>query len=260
MDSDTNTSDISGKKIFFLFPTPVMQSGIIFELVQHEYEVYVARNKESLRRVLRKYPDSIVFVDVTEKIPEKEWETWITSVMNSPDTKSVSIGIITANEDEELRQKYLHTIKIACGYTVIKFDLDKAVRQLAEILQSVQAKGRRKYIRATTDMDSHATINLPLNGSFTKGEIKDISVVGISFTLDGNPEIAKNAVVKDVQLILQTSRIKVEGVLFGSRMDSRGRDRIYVLLFSQRTDSDVRSKIRKYIQHNLQVKMDVELR
>jgi len=257
MDNGINASDITGKKIFFLFPSAVMQNRIIFELVQHEYEIYMAKNKDTLRRVLRNYPDSIVFVDINEHMSEKEWETWITAVMNAPDTKTVSIGIITANTDEDLRQKYLQTIKVACGYTVLKFDLEKAIKQLVETLQAAGAKGRRKFIRASIDGDT-ATINLPLEGSFVNGRIKDISVVGISFTLEGNPEIPKNAVVKDVQIILQTNRIKVEGIVFGSRMD--GKEKIYVLLFSQKTDSEVRSKIRKYIQHSLQVKMDVELK
>jgi len=235
-----------------------MQNRIIFELVQHEYEVYMARDKDKIRRVLRNYPDSIVFVDINQHMNEREWETWITAVMNAPDTKTVSIGIITDLQDDEIRQKYLNTIRVTAGYTQLKFDLDKNIKQLVDILQAAGAKGRRKFIRATIEGDSNATVNLPLEGSFINGRIKDISVVGISFTLEGNPEIAKNALVKDVQVILQTSRIKVEGIVFGSRMD--GKEKIYVLLFSQRTDSEVRSKIRRYIQHNLQLKMDVELR
>ena len=258
MDNSSNDSELTGRKIFFLLPTAVIQNSIIVELIQHEYEVYITHNKDTLRRVLRKYPDSILLVDVSEKMPEREWETWIRAVMASPDTKTVSIGVITSNSNEDLRDKYLQQIKITCGYTILKFDLDKSLKEIVGILHSAGAKGRRKYIRATIEGDASATVNLPLDGSFVNGKIKDISVVGISFTLDGNPEIAKNAVVKDVQMILQTSRVKVDGILFGSRMDSR--EKIYVLLFSQRTDSEVRSKIRKYIQHNLQVKMDAELR
>jgi len=260
MDNTSVSSEITGKKVFFLFPTAVVQNSIIFELAQHEYEVYVARNKDTLRRVLRKYPDSIVFVDVNEKMPEKEWETWISAVMTAPDTKTVSIGIISSSENEEQRNKYLQTIKITAGYTLLRFDLDKSIRQILEVLHKLDAKGRRKYIRAATDGDSGATINIPINGSFVNGRIMDISVVGISFTLEGSPELAKNTLVKDVQMILQTSRIKVEGILFGSREDKK--EKIYVLLFSQRigSDSEIRTKIRKYIQHNLQVKMDIELR
>jgi len=37
-------------------------------------------------------------------------------------------------------------------------------------------------------------------------------------------------------------------------------EKIYVVLFTQRIDPEVRIKIRKYIQRNLQNKMDFELR
>jgi len=39
-----------------------------------------------------------------------------------------------------------------------------------------------------------------------------------------------------------------------------GKDKVYVLIFSQKVDHDVRAKIRKFIQYNLQGKMDPELR
>jgi len=259
MADGTESSDFEGKKIFFLFPTAVMQNSIIVELVQHEYEVYVANNKDTVRRVLRNYPGSIVFVDINEKMPETEWEMWIRAVMKAPDTKTISIGVITSNGDEEIKKKYLETIKVTAGYTVLNFDLSKGIKQIADVLQSINAKGRRKYVRATAGSDSSATVNVPVDGAFVKGQVKDISAVGISFTLEGNPEFPKNTMLKDVQMVLQMSRLKVEGILYGSRTE--GDEKVYVLLFSpQRTDSEVRAKIRKYVQYALQLRMDEELR
>ena len=256
--ADTGSpNDIIGKKIFFLFPTVVVENKIISELIQQEYEVYVAKNKDTIRRVIRGYKNSIVFVDINEHMKETEWEGWITAVKNAPDTKDTSIGIVTANDDEKIKRKYLMTVKVS-GYTVLKFDLDKAIMHIIEILQKLDAKGRRKFIRATTTSDVNATVNMPINGRFVKGQIRDISVVGISCTLEGNPEIAKNTLFKDIQVKLQTSLLKVEGIVIGSRTDEN--EKVFVLLFTQRIDPDVRTKIRKYIQHNLQTKMDVELR
>jgi len=258
MSDGGNVSDLVGKKIFFLNPTVVVQNRIISELVQQEYEVYVAKDKDTLKRVLKKYPDSIVFVDINEKIPEKEWEAWIGGVMDSPDTKGVSIGIVTANDDDMIKRKYLLSMKVACGYTVLKFDLDKAIQHILEVLQTVDAKGRRKFIRATTENEPNTTVNIPLQGVFVNGHIRDISVVGISCTLDGSPDIAKNAFFKDIQVKLQSNLLKVEGIVFGSRTE--GLEKIYVILFTQRIDPEVRIRIRKYIQQNLQGKMDFELK
>jgi hypothetical protein len=253
-----SASDITGKKIFFLYPTALVQNRIITELIQQEYEVYICKNKDTLRRVLRDYPDSIVFVDINEQMAEKEWDLWITSVMDASDTKDVSIGILTTNDDEQIKRKYLNTLRVACGYTTLKFDLDKALTQIMTVLQTVNAKGRRKYIRATTEKEVNTTVNLPWGGSFINGQIKDISVVGVSCTLETNPEIPKNTLFKDIQIKLQSTLLKVEGIVFGSRME--GMEKIYVVLFTQRIDPEVRTKIRKYIQQNLQNKMDFELR
>jgi hypothetical protein len=257
MGNDNTPADITGKKIFFLYPTVAVQNKIIAELVQQEFEVYVAKNKDTIRRVISQHHNSIVFVDINEHLKEAEWEGWITAVKNAPDTKDTSIGIVTANDDEKIKRKYLLALKV-CGYTVLKFDLDKAIIHIIEVLQTLNAKGRRKFIRATTEKDHNTTINLHHNGAFINGQIKDVSVVGISCTLEGNPDITKNTLIKDIQIKLQTAIIKVEAIVFGSREE--GYEKVYVLIFTQRIDPDVRTKIRKYIQHNLQSKMDNELK
>ncbi|MDR0455275.1 MAG: PilZ domain-containing protein [Treponema sp.] len=257
MSEVNNNADILGRKIFFLYPTAAVQNRVVSELVQQEYEVYIAKNKDKLKRVLKKYPDSIVFIDINENMPEKEWDFWITGLMEAADTKSVSLGIVTANDDEQIQRKYLQALKLPCGYTVVKFDLEKATANLLSILQTVNAKGRRKYIRAATEKETNTTINLPVNGNFINGQIRDVSVVGISCTLDGNPDLSKNALLKDIQIKLQTNLLKVEGIVFGSRTE--GADTVYVILFTQRIDPEARTKIRKYVQQNLQGKMDFEL-
>jgi hypothetical protein len=102
------------------------------------------------------------------------------------------------------------------------------------------------------------TINLPLNGTYVNGTIKDISVVGLSCAFDEDPGLAKNTLFQNIQIKLQSALLKVEGIIFGSRTD--GLARIYVILFTKRTDPEVKVKIRKYIQQNLQAKMDGELK
>jgi hypothetical protein len=258
MSNVSSPSEIVGKKAFFLHPTAVVQNKVIEELVQQEYEVYLTKDQTALKRVLKKYPDSIVFVDINEQMAEKEWEAWIRGVMSDPETKDIVIGIVSAHDNEELRSKYLNTIGIQGGYTLLRADLENSIKLIMSILNAVEAKGRRKYLRATTEHETMTTVNLPFNGAFINGQIKDISVVGISCTFENDPELVKNTLFKGIQVKLQSMLLNVEGIIFGSRMD--GNDKIYVLLFTQRIDPVVRTKIRKYIQQNLQSKMDSELK
>jgi len=50
-ENDNNNIGFIGKKIFFLYPNAVVQNRVIAELVQQEYEVYTAKNKDSLKAV-----------------------------------------------------------------------------------------------------------------------------------------------------------------------------------------------------------------
>ena len=250
--------ELSGKKIFFLYPSMVAQNTLIAELIQQEYEVYVVKDHAALRKTLKRYPNSVVFADIGEKMPEHEWEAWIRGLMSAPETQNIAVGIITANNDEELRRKYVNMIKVQCGYTVLKSDINNSIKQICEVLKTIDARGRRKYIRAEIGNETKSTINFPINGTFINAQIKDISEVGVSCTFDRDPELKKNALFRDIQIRLQGMLLKAEGIIFGSRMD--GESKIYVLLFTQHVDPEVKAKIRRYVQQNLQSKMDAELK
>jgi len=246
-------SEIQGKKIFFLHPSAVVINRIIEELAQQEFEVYIAKDHHKIKRVLQKFPDSIVFIDINEGgVNENEWENWVRTVSGAlPD---VSIGVISNIKKEDLIKKYVDVLKVKCGYTVLKSDLNLSIIQILEHLKNADAKGRRKYIRATIESPAVAMINFNHNSNFVNGNIKDISVVGISCAFNQDPNLAKNTLFKDIQIKLQTTIIKVEAIVFGSRME--GKLKTYVLLFTKRIDPDVKSKIRKYIQQTLQNKLD----
>jgi hypothetical protein len=258
MADDNNSTDITGKKVFFLHPTALVQNEIATALIQRELEVYIVRDHVKLRRVLKKYPSSVVFVNIDNGLPEKEWDTWIQAVLKDPPTANIAFGIFASENDGILIHKYVDFIKVKCGYTVIRPDTRKAIIQILENLKAVDAWGRRKYIRVTSDNESLTTINLPYNNDFIKGTIKDISVAGLSCYFSIDPSIEKNSLVSNIQIKLQSMLLKAEGIVFGCRMD--GLLKIYVIMFTQRTDPEVRVKIRKFIQSTLQARMDAELR
>jgi hypothetical protein len=259
MSNEVDDSDLLGRKIFFLYPSAIMKNDVAGELIQQEYEVYIAKDHQTLRRALKRYSNSVVLVNIDDRMSESDWEVWVKDVMADPATSKVQIGILSANEDEVLQRKYINTVKVHCGYTIIKSDVRPAVKQLLDILKAVNAKGRRKYVRATSENEALTTLNLPHNGKYVKGIIKDISVVGLScFFSEEDPELEKNSLCSDIQIKLQSMLLKAEGIVFGSRMD--GLQKIYVILFTQRIDPDIRTKIRKYVQANIQAKMDEEFK
>jgi hypothetical protein len=255
---DGNNTEILGKKIFFIHPAALTQNEIIAELVQQEYEVYVIRDTGRAVKILQLYPASVLFASVEEALPPEDWETFIRKIMGEEETKDTVVGIIVNSDNDNIKRLYLNTIKVSGGYVSVRPDTAKAVRLVLDVLKSADAKGRRKYIRADTRGDVMAGLNISINGRYVNGSIRDISVVGLSCVFETDPELEKNSLVTDIQIKLQSSLLKVEGIIFGSRMD--GDEKAYVVVFTQKIDPVVRTKIRTYIQKRLQAKLDQEIK
>jgi hypothetical protein len=256
MGNESTPLEVQGRKIFFRSPTVPVQSQIIEELVQQEFEVYIIKDHVKLSKALRKYANSIVFVNIDDGMPEMEWEKWIRGMMST--LPNVDFGILSANNDEEFKNKYLNDVRVRGGFFHLTLDMSKTVPKVLEVLKIMNAKGQRKYMRAAMDSENTATLNMSMPNGFVNGVIKDISVVGVSCAFEQDPELVKNALFKDIQVRLQTMLLKVEAIVFGSRMN--GNEKIYVLLFTQRIDPEVRTRIRKYIQTTLQGKIDKEFK
>ena len=170
MSEDHNPSDILGKKIFFLYPSATIQNQVIAELVQQEFEVYAVRDHLKLQKALKNYPGSVVFVNLNDQLPEPQCGAWIRDVKADPATAQVEFGVITTAEDKSIQQKYSKVLGVNCGCVVLKTSLvNQAVKQILDTLKTIDAKGRRKYIRAASDDDPTATINLPQNNGFVQG-------------------------------------------------------------------------------------------
>lgn len=259
---EKHDTELLGKKIFFLYPTASVQSQIVTELVQNEYEAYTIKNHTRFLKIIKKYPDSIIFANIDDGMKAQEWERYIGAFHSAmPDVK---IGVFSSSNDEDLKTRYIEKHKISCGFMNLKVDMTKTTPVILEILNKLNAKGRRKYLRASTINDPAVMLNVSFNSNYIKGSIRDISVVGIACIFENDPGFKKNEMIKDIQIKLGSMLLRVEGVVFGCRDENsaqgshEGSQKIYVLIFTQRIDPDVRVKIRKYIQGNLQNKIDTE--
>jgi hypothetical protein len=255
---EDNTA-ILGKKIFFLHPSAFIQNDIMGGLAQMEHEVYVARDEEKLAKALANYPDSIVFCCIDETLSPQKWEGWVRKIMSGEATRTVSIGILSNTNNDEVRRLYLNQLSVPCGFVSAKIEKTKLLKILSDILKAAESKGRRMYIRADTRNESMTTLNISHDGSFINAAIQDISYVGLSCIFAEDPELEKNSLVTNIQIKLQSVLLKAEAIVFGSRSDDKG-VKTYVLVFTPKVDPSVRAKIRSYIQKNLQTKMDLELK
>jgi hypothetical protein len=251
-------TELLGRKIFFLYPPEPIQNLVVAELIQLEYEVYIITDHYILKRALQRFPDSVVFVNIDERLSEPEWELWIRELMIAPETMSSAVGVFSVNDNMELIKKYRDEIKVQCGFIVIKPDNISLILQISDMLKAADARGRRKYIRATTESETITEIIITKNDVSIAGVIKDISVVGLSCVFNTDPLLEVNELFRDIQIKIRDMAFNAESIILGSRMD--GQSKIYVMLFTQRISPDTKAGIRRYTHQNLQSKMDAELR
>lgn len=242
-----------GKRVFFLHPHSVIQNEMIDEIIAHEYEVYLISDISKTLKLLEKYPDAILFINIDEGQEEPAWENTIKNIIENETMADVRIGILTYNNDPDLAKKYLMDIGVQCGFIKLSLGLQESTEILLKALSANEAKGRRKYVRAKITDPSSATFNVNAKGKTRNGHVLDISSVGMAISFDEDPDLEIRSQLPDIQLRLRGILTMVSGVILGKRSDDSS---VYVVLFTGKTPEQSRLKIRTFVfqtlQHNIE--------
>jgi len=251
---DELRTDAPGKKIFFLHPHSVIRDEMLDLLIMAGYETYTILDEQRARKLLAKFPGSIMFINIDEGLKEKDWEIYIREIQGNPATCESRLGILSYNQDRSLMQKYLIDLAIPCGYIQLKLGVKESTKIILTALEANEARGRRKYIRAECEDDLSSTMNYKENSGIHHGKILDISSVGIAAKLDKITAVPNNSVLKDVQLKLRGGLIMTDMVLMGQRRDDK---QIHIMLFNNnKLSTDNKLVIHHYIKQCLQRYID----
>ena len=113
------------------------------------------------------------------------------------------IGILTYNKDENLAKKYLMELMVPCGFIVLTLSLGKSASTILKTLQVNEAKGRRKFLRAS-ELDSVNTkLNFKYNDTLYNGTITDISIAGMAISINAEIILPLHEILTDIQLQLK---------------------------------------------------------
>lgn len=208
-------SGVLGKKVLFLYPPPVL-SEVVEELARREFEVYLVGNHDKARRYLASEPESIVYVNIDEGLREPEWEEWVRSLRADEKTSPIGVGIISLNDDQELKTKYLMDVQVQCGYVTLKIGAAKTTEILAKTLEANEARGKRRFVRART-MAGTTLCAVNLDEGTLRGEIRDFSIAGMAVQFDGGAALKAGTVLRAIALTIKGSRVSVDGVIVAHR-------------------------------------------
>ncbi len=251
----TGTGDF-GKKVFFLHPPGVINdvAGI---LARSEFETYLVKDHARLRRWLAKHPESIVFVNLDEGLPEPQWEAWVRGLMGDEATRLVGVGVVTLTGSPELSEKYLIDIGVACGFVVVKVGVAKTAEILVKTLEANEARGKRKFVRVPC-ADSGVELNFSDGEKSVKAAVLDLSVAGLTCRLEEGRRPAPRTLLRGMHLSLKGVPLFADGIYVGSREEA-GAATDLVMFDPRSLDDDKKDKIRSFGRKVLQARMDEEL-
>jgi hypothetical protein len=244
----------AGKKIFLLYPHSVIHDEMIDILIMNGFETYTLRDHKKALPILKKFPGSIMFINIDEGMAEKEWEEYINGILKNPETGNTRLGILSYNQDKNLMEKYLMRMSLPCGYIQLKLGVQESTKIIVNALEANEARGRRKFIRAVCEDDPHTTMNYKGPEGFFQGKILDISSAGIAAKIGNFPNYPPNSVLKEVQLKLRGALVMSNMILMGKRKDDLD---VQILLFDPvHMNPNYKLVIHHYIKLSLQKYID----
>lgn len=107
---------IFGRKIFFVCSTFTLNTNIILRLMEQEYEVYKIDEPRQLRNLLKKIPDSIVYINADSHHQPQVWYNIISSFENDPEYDSCDFGVFSAKLKGSVRIRFEQGLKLKAGF------------------------------------------------------------------------------------------------------------------------------------------------
>jgi hypothetical protein len=243
-----------GKKIFFLYPQSVIQQELISFLLKNEYEVYFLNDHLKAIKVFKQFPNSICFINIDDGLKETEWEKYIMDLRANSAISGIQIGILSYNNDPNLMKKYLMDIGVECGFIQLKLGVKQSTDIILKVLEANEAKGRRKFVRANCENETMVIMNFSYRENSYKGQILDISSVGIAGKFSGPVPLDNKTVISNIQLNLKGSLVQADGIILSRRFDSAN---ILVILFNPRLEELNLEKVHNFIHRTLQKTIDI---
>jgi hypothetical protein len=212
---------VLGKKIFFLYPPPVL-SEVAEELAKNEFEVYLVNDHRRLRALLAANGESILFVNI-DKVPEgTHWETFVREILEDSSCRDVGVGVMTMNDiNPENREKYVMQLQVPCGYVVLKLGTNQTIDILKRTLDANEAKGKRKHVRAKCPPGA-GQCNVEIDGQMAYAEILDISSVGMAVSFEGGISLRAGTVLEKIAVHVRGTRLLVDGFVATQRPGEDG--------------------------------------
>lgn len=247
-----------GRRVFFVNPPHYVTNTIIPRLTASEYEVYSIDTYKMVKAILRKYPDSICFINIDcEELSFKEWFNFVQSFNDDPVLSTIFFGVISQYAPKPERENFLLHAQIPAGFIQYTPDMNAMVDIFTAILEINGAMGKRKYIRADCGKNPTIYADIEVEGKPVPLLIQNISSVGLScYASEKQLPMFQEKSVHRMMLHLRGTKISGSVIILMCRnIDNQN---VVIMLFSQGLAFSSKTIIREFVRTQIQKNLDEE--
>jgi len=247
-----------GRRVFFVNPPFYVTNVIIPRLTAMEFEVYSLDNFRLVKPVLRKYPDSICFINIDDSSLDFDgWFRFVESFEKDEVLSTIFFGVISQYAPKPTRMDFMLNVQLPAGFIQYTPDHDALVEIFTAILEMNGALGKRKYIRADCGRDPQIYAEVDLRVQKLPLMIQNISSVGIACYLGPNQlNLLEEKAVYRVTLNLKEQAYPGSVVVLMKR-EIQGTN-VAIMLFGQGLALSSKNMIREFIRKRIQFNLDEE--
>lgn len=257
--AEEEKKDLFGHKIFFLYPSYSFQTDILQRLRTMEYEVYTIQDYRLVRNILFKNRNSILYVNIDLIFNTATWVNFLYMLQEQDSLASNKFGIITEKADTNTIKNIELQVKHEAGIIRLENDSEENVRNIVKQLDSMDAKGRRQYVRANCLDDKIAEVFWLTNNTMFKLKIIDISAAGLAVII---PEKQKNSfkpgqLLQNINLMIKGKPMPIDAKIYAIKPGQNYL--IGILMIEYTTDKNAMNLIRDYVAETLDKKIQASI-
>lgn len=257
---ESRENPIMGRKVFFINPPMGFDVSVIKKLREQEYEVYEVPDFRVLKSILRldNNKNALCFINIDSGPSVKEWYNFIKSFQLDETLSTIFMGVMSGYANTGERGKFLLNLQLPGGFIPLNQAPERLLKHLTGILDINGAKGRRQYIRLTSNNLDDISGYMTYSDNLFSFTIENISAVGFACTYNVNKVdiFQKNTLINSISITLVKKAICCSVVVFDTRIvNGKG---FSVMLFKDLLPED-RKVIKNYVFMHLDMVLGVEI-
>ena len=257
--AEEENKGLYGHKVFFLYPSYSFQTDIIQRLRTMEYEVYIINDYRLVKNILVKNRNSILYANIDTCFNTATWINFLYIMQQDERLQTCSFGIITEKAETNTVKNIENQTTLPAGLIRLGEDSEENIRTIVKQLDSMDAKGRRQYVRANCLDDKIAEVFWLTNNTMFKLKIIDISAAGLAVII---PEKQKNSFkpgqqLKNINLMLRGKPEPIDATVYAIK---EGKNYLIgILMLDMTTHKHALNLIRTYVAETLDKKIQASI-